>query len=142
MHARRALYRLYVLIGDVRMFPEETFEKAVHKLLIHDLSICRALFKRDTLVLPPRCPLHVSLGSTTYFLFSLSLSLEKIPISNSLPEVEVSSIVTAAGWSSRIGYSRSTVELQAIKNSRRSYFPREAKREKRWRSSPRERSAG
>lgn len=30
---------------------KETFERAAHKLLIHDLSLCRAMFK-GTLVLP------------------------------------------------------------------------------------------
>lgn len=32
---------------------KETFERAAHKLLIHDLSLCRAMFK-GTLVLPFR----------------------------------------------------------------------------------------
>lgn len=86
------------LIVSAMSHSKKTFERAAHKLLMHDLFICRVLFK-GTLVLP--CP--VRFDSTTYIL----PFLEKIPIRGRRPR---------AVGDSRI--SRSTTELPSTKYSR------------------------
>lgn len=88
------------LIVSAMSHSKKTFERAAHKLLMHDLFICRALFK-GTLVLP--CPIR--LNFTTYIL----PFLEKIPIRDESPW-------TVGDSSGRM--SRSTTELPQVQSIR------------------------